>query len=79
MKLSPNADPSDLFGVELTGRQREVLQLIAEGRSTKEISAALRISAKTVEFHKSGLMDELGVRTTAELTRYALIKGIVSS
>ena len=79
MKLSPNADPSDLFGVELTGRQREVLQLIAEGRSTKEISAALRISAKTVEFHKSGLMDELGVRTTAELTRYALSKGIVSS
>ncbi len=79
MKLSPNADPSDLFGVELTVRQREVLQLIAEGRSTKEISAALRISAKTVEFHKSGLMDELGVRTTAELTRYALSKGIVSS
>ncbi len=79
MKLSPNADPSDLFGVELTVRQREVLQLIAEGRSTKEISSALRISAKTVEFHKSGLMDELGVRTTAELTRYALSKGIISS
>ncbi len=79
MKFSPGADPSDLFGVELTSRQREVLQLIAEGRSTKEISAALRISPKTVEFHKSGLMDELGVRTTAELTRYALSKGIVSS
>ena len=49
-----------------------------EGRSTKEISAALRISPKTVEFHKSGLMNELGVRTTAELTRYAVSKGIVS-
>ena len=77
MKLRPT-DPSDVFGVDLTGRQREVLQLIAEGRSTKEISAALRISPKTVEFHKSGLMDELGVRTTAELTRYALSKGIIS-
>ncbi len=78
MKLSPNASPSDLFGIDLTGRQREVLQLIAEGRSTKEISIALRISPKTVEFHKSGLMDELGVRTTAELTRYALSKGIIT-
>ena len=78
MKLSPNANPSDLFGIDLTARQREVLQLIAEGRSTKEISVALRISPKTVEFHKSGLMDELGVRTTAELTRYALSKGIVT-
>ena len=78
MKLGPNANPSDLFGIDLTGRQREVLQLIAEGRSTKEISVALRISPKTVEFHKSGLMDELGVRTTAELTRYAISKGIIT-
>ena len=77
MKQRPS-DPADLFGADLTGRQREVLQLIAEGRSTKEISAALRISPKTVEFHKSGLMNELGVRTTAELTRYALSKGIIS-
>ena len=77
MRLHPT-DPSDLFGVDLTARQREVLQLIAEGRSTKEISVALRISPKTVEFHKSGLMNELGVRTTAELTRYALSKGIIS-
>ena len=79
MHLNPKADPADLFGVELTARQREVLQLIAEGRSTKEISASLRISTKTVEFHKSGLMNELGVRTIAELTRYALSKGIVTS
>ena len=79
MKLGPNANPSDLFGIDLTARQREVLQLIAEGRSTKEISVALRISPKTVEFHKSGLMDELGVRTTAELTRYALSKGIITN
>ena len=79
MHLNPRDDAADLFGVELTARQREVLQLIAEGRSTKEISASLRISTKTVEFHKSGLMNELGVRTTAELTRYALSKGIITS
>ena len=78
MHLNPGANPSDLFGVDLTARQREVLQLIAEGRSTKEISSSLRISTKTVEFHKSGLMNELGVRTTAELTRYALSKGIIT-
>ncbi len=78
MRLNSKTDPADLFRVELTARQREVLQLIAEGRSTKEISASLRISTKTVEFHKSGLMNELGVRTTAELTRYALSKGIIT-
>jgi DNA-binding NarL/FixJ family response regulator len=67
-----------MFGAELTPRQREVLQLVAEGKSTKEISAALNISPKTVEFHRNSLMDELGVRTTAELTRYALSRGIIS-
>jgi DNA-binding NarL/FixJ family response regulator len=66
------------FGKELTGRQREVLQLVAEGKQTKEIAAVLNISPKTVEFHKSGIMEALGVRTTAELTRYALEHGIVS-
>lgn len=79
MRFDPQKDPSELFRVDLTVRQREVLQLIAEGKSTKEISMALRISSKTVEFHKSGLMDNLGMRTTAELTRYALSKGIVNS
>src|SRR6266852_4657143 len=56
----------------LTSRQREVLQLVAEGNSVKEIAAILRVSAKTVEFHKSALMDRLGIHTTAELTRYAI-------
>jgi len=51
---------------------------VAEGKSTKEISAALNISTKTVEFHRNSLMDELGVRTTAELTRYAMSRGIIS-
>jgi DNA-binding NarL/FixJ family response regulator len=71
-------NPAEMFGAELTPRQREVLQLVAEGKSTKEISAALNISPKTVEFHRNSLMDELGVRTTAELTRYALSRGIIS-
>lgn len=56
----------------LTPRQRELLQLVSEGKSGKEIAAALCISLKTVEFHKAKLMDRLGLRTTAELTRYAV-------
>jgi DNA-binding NarL/FixJ family response regulator len=63
----------------LTARQREVLQLVAEGRSTKEIAAILRVSVKTVEFHRSALASRLGLRTTAELTRYALERGIISA
>ena len=74
----PSAAPTQFFSGGLTTRQREILQLIAEGKAAKEISGALHISPKTVEFHKKGLMDKLGVRTTAELTRYALAHGIVS-
>jgi DNA-binding NarL/FixJ family response regulator len=76
--LDPGRNPSEFFGGALTSRQREVLQLVAEGKTTKEIAAALHISPKTVEFHRTSLMDELGVRTTAELTRYAIARGIVS-
>jgi len=76
---SANTNPAELFGAELTPRQREVLQLVAEGKSTKEISMALNITVKTVEFHRNNLMDELGVRSIAELTRYAISRGIVGS
>lgn len=62
----------------LTARQREVLQLVAEGRAAKQIAAMLRISVKTVEFHKARLMDQLDLRSTAELTRYAMQHGIVA-
>lgn len=71
-------NPASLFGARLTPRQREVLQLIAEGKTAKEISAVLHISAKTVEFHRNCIMNELGLRTTAELTRYAIAQGMVS-
>jgi DNA-binding NarL/FixJ family response regulator len=71
------ANPGELFGPHLTPRQREVLQLVAEGKSVKEMAHILRISPKTVEYHKAALMQELGYRTTAELTRYAVDQGIV--
>ena len=72
---SPAPTPSQ--GVDLTSRQREVLQLVAEGRTIKEIAGILNVSPRTVEFHKTNLGKVLGVRTTAELTRYAVKRGIV--
>lgn len=76
--FDPTREPSKLFGGRLTSRQREVLQLIAEGKTMKETAAVLKISVRTVEFHKNGIMQELGRRSTAELTRYALEHGIVA-
>jgi DNA-binding NarL/FixJ family response regulator len=61
----------------LTVRQREVLRLIAQGRIAKEIATALNISVRTAEFHRVSIMQRLGLRTTAELTRFALENGIV--
>jgi DNA-binding NarL/FixJ family response regulator len=63
----------------LTPRQREVLQLVAEGRSRKEIASALSISVKTVEFHKATLMRELNLRTVADFTLYAIEHGMIAS
>jgi DNA-binding NarL/FixJ family response regulator len=60
----------------LTARQREVLQLVAEGHGTKEIATILSVSVKTVEFHKSRIMQHLDLHTTADLTKYAIIHGI---
>ena len=65
-------------GDSLTTRQREILQLIAEGKTAREISTVLSISTKTVEFHKKALMDSTGLRTIAELTRYAITNGFVA-
>jgi DNA-binding NarL/FixJ family response regulator len=65
-----------IAGSGLTVRQREVLQLVAEGKSAKEIASILCISPKTVEFHKASLMNELGLHSTAELTRFAIAHGI---
>jgi DNA-binding NarL/FixJ family response regulator len=64
---------------ELTARQREVLQLVAEGRSAKEIAAVLHISRRTAEFHKARLMETLGVESTAELVQHAIRMGVTSA
>ena len=81
LSLSPEEfarDAQKVFADPLTERQREVLQLISEGKTTREMSEALGISPKTVEFHKNSLMNELGLRTTAELTRYAIAHDLAS-
>lgn len=63
----------------LTIREREVLQLLAEGKTLKEIGSLLNVSPRTAEFHKNNLVAKTGLRTTAELARYAARHGIVSS
>lgn len=65
------------FG-SLTMRQREVMQLLAEGKSAKEIARILHISTRTVEFHKYNMMEQLGIKTSAELVHFAIKHGIVS-
>ncbi|MHC4478143.1 MAG: response regulator [Planctomycetota bacterium] len=71
-------DPKKDALAKLTGRQREVLQLLAEGRSAKEVARTLHISTRTVEFHKYRMMQELGIETSAELVRFAIKHGIIS-
>lgn len=61
-----------------SARQREVLQLLAEGRTMKEIARILKITPRTVAFHKYGMMKQLGVRSTAELVKAALKMGVVA-
>jgi DNA-binding NarL/FixJ family response regulator len=64
---------------QLTGRQREVLQMLAEGHPMKEIAFLLHISHRTVRFHKSGIMQELSITTNSELVQYAIKHGIISA
>jgi DNA-binding NarL/FixJ family response regulator len=61
----------------LTPREKEVLQLIAEGKTTKEVAQFLRLSVKTAEFHRTRLMEKLEVHQTASLVRYAIRKGLI--
>jgi DNA-binding NarL/FixJ family response regulator len=67
----------DLFK-KISPRQREILQLLAEGKSGKEIASILNISARTVEFHKYRMMEQLNIKTSAELVQYAVKHGIIS-
>ncbi|MEQ1562258.1 MAG: response regulator transcription factor [Nitrospiraceae bacterium] len=75
LKPSTGKRAEPVSGV-LTARQREVLQLVAEGKGTKDIATILDVSVKTVEFHKSRLMQQLDLHTTADLTKYAITHGI---
>jgi DNA-binding NarL/FixJ family response regulator len=70
-----SADPAAL----LTPRQREILQLVAEGRSTKEVAQLLDLSVKTVEAHRAQIMERLDIHDLAGLVRYAVRAGLVSS
>jgi DNA-binding NarL/FixJ family response regulator len=62
----------------LTAREREVLQLLAEGKATKEIAFSFNLSVKTVEAHRQRIMEKLNIRTVAELTKYAIREGLTS-
>jgi DNA-binding NarL/FixJ family response regulator len=73
---SPKPAVAEPFSL-LSGREREVLHLIADGLSAKEIGAELEISTKTVEAHRTSLMRKLGVRKATELVRYALRHGLI--
>ena len=68
--MRPSPDP-------LTPRERQVLQLIAEGRTTKEIAQLLGMSVKTAESHRSRIMEKLGIHETAGLVRYAIRHGVI--
>lgn len=70
-------NPANRIQSPLTPRQIDVLRLIAKGKAGKEIASALNISAKTVEFHRNSIADELGIRTSAELARYAVASGLI--
>jgi DNA-binding NarL/FixJ family response regulator len=65
-------------GVELSQRQREVLQLLAEGHTMKEAARILSITPRTVAYHKYGMMAELGIKSSAELVQYAIKQHLVS-
>jgi DNA-binding NarL/FixJ family response regulator len=67
---------SDSYGL-LTDREKEVLQLLAEGRSNKEVATLLNVAVSTVETHRSSLMQKLGLHNTAEIVLYAVRKGII--
>ncbi len=74
--VSPPSTPDASAASILTPRQREVLQLFAEGKTTKEIAFHLGVSVKTIETHRQKIMDKLGTHSIAELTKYAIREGL---
>ena len=78
LRLAPSKSTAN-FSDRLRPRQREVLQLVAEGRTRKEIAALLNIAVKTVEFHKATLRRELHLQTVADFTIYAIKHGMITA
>jgi DNA-binding NarL/FixJ family response regulator len=76
-KRSEIEDVTNPSGELLTAREREVIQLLAEGRTSKEVAVTLNLSVKTAETHRTNLMRKLGLHSVADLTRYAVRNGIV--
>ena len=77
VKLSKPISANPAF-VVLTDREREALQMIAEGKSTKEIAGEMEVSVKTVETHRHNIMEKLDIHSIAELTKYAIREGVTS-
>jgi two-component system response regulator NreC len=75
--LQDGASPADEEMSGLSGREREVLQLVAEGKSNKEVAQVLSVAVSTVESHRKHIMDKLDLHNTAEIVRFAVRKGMV--
>jgi two-component system response regulator NreC len=76
--VNENVPKDSIASTALSAREREVLQLIAEGKSTRDIAAKLYVSVKTIETHRKQIMDKLGLSSIAELTKYAIREGLTS-
>ncbi len=77
VELSSSLSENPAF-VTLTAREREVLQQLAEGKTTKEMADSMNVSVKTVETHRRNIMEKLNIHSVAELTKYAIREGITS-
>ena len=75
----PKQDPSEPLRDRLTTREREIVQLLAEGKSSKEVASSLNISVKTAETHRANIMRKLQIHTVSELVRYAVRNQIVEA
>jgi two-component system, NarL family, response regulator NreC len=71
-----SGSPCSVSDPALTSREREVLQLLAEGKSTRDIASCLNLSVKTIETHRQNMMDKLQLHSIAELTKYAIVEGL---
>ena len=67
-----------LKSIFLTGRENKVLQMFAEGKKTKEIAKNLNVSFKTIEIQRKNIMDKLGIKSIAQLTKYAIRQGLTT-